>query len=125
MRDWQRKVRDYLGRAKWTQTRLANRGRISLRTVESWLADESSGWHRPPTYFAMVGVLQVLRLQCAVNAANELKRAAKPAQRGERLYASVDWSKRNVDIARELGVSPESIRVARMKRAPVKHRRKP
>lgn len=47
-----------------SQSDVARLLRVSLTTLECWLASPSSSWHREPHYLVQVGALTILRNLC-------------------------------------------------------------
>jgi|SRR5690606_20613811 len=60
VRSWQRQMRRAIEAAEVSQAVAARRLHVSQSTLESWLADPASSWHRRPSYPEKTGAITIV-----------------------------------------------------------------
>lgn len=101
------------------QRRLAERAEISPHTLENWLTEKP--WGREPSLLEKIGLSKLV-----FEMVNHERVAQRSPAKTSARWANVDWSKTNMEIAVEIGVSVQAVYQRRKiaGQAPIKKRSK-
>ena len=104
--EFQKKLQSRLSELGWTHTQLAGRLQIPVDTLEGWLAPPDSPDYCEPHLLVQIGAVTIIR------------RLRAPMARKRRDWSGVDWSMRDIDIAKIIGCSGAAVYHARARFAP-------